>query len=185
MKITLIKIATVEQTHAVPSIVLLSQNLLKCMITWHNILYSFHPHGFCMMKGSVCVCVCVCLCVLRYWYRPVCLTATTWHCCCMSSLLNISVSEQNKSQSCLSFYTHAHSYGQHQSISVCVCVCVCVQWMLSVCKRVDSRRIGASHFIVFMRMYTRRAYTALIQPVCDGIAWAHAYWLIRHFHTIR
>ncbi len=114
---------------------------------------------------------CVCVCVLRYWYMPVCLTATTWHCCGMRSLLNnISDSEQNKSQSCLSFYTHAHSYGQHQSISVCV------QWMLSVCKRVDSRRMGASHFIVFMRTYKRRAYTALMQPVCDGIVWAHEYW---------
>ncbi len=70
MKITLIKIATVERTHAVPSIVLLSQNLLKCMITWHNILYSVHPMVFCMMKGSVCVCVC--FCVLRYWYRQAC-----------------------------------------------------------------------------------------------------------------
>ncbi len=183
MKITLIKIATVEQTHAVPSIVLLSQNLLKCMITWHNILYSFHPHGFCMMKGSVCVCVCVCVCWgtgtgLCAWL-PLHDTAVVW----AHYWTFLSVNKTKASP--VSHFTHMLTHMASIRALVCVCVCVCVQWMLSVCKRVDSRRIGASHFIVFMRMYTRRAYTALIQPVCDGIAWAHAYWLIRHFHTIR
>jgi len=42
--------------------------------------------------------------------------------------------------------------------------------MLSVCKRVVSRKMGVSHFIiVFTRMYKRCDYTAHMQPVCDVI----------------
>lgn len=42
--------------------------------------------------------------------------------------------------------------------------------MLSVCKRVDSRRMGVSHFIVFTRMYKRHDYTAHATSLwCDCI----------------
>lgn len=137
----------------------LTQHIIFCPPPWF-----VHDEG-----KRVCVCVCwgtgTGLCA----WLPLHDTAVAWaH--YWTTFLSVNKTKASPVSHSTQMLTHMGS------IRALVCVCVCVQWMLSVCKSVDSRRMGASHLIVFMRTYKRRAYTALMQPVCDGIVWAHEYW---------